>query len=291
MRDNYAVGVSRRAAIGALVSTALAGCAQPDVSRLPGAVVDKAGASPMVPGVTWEQAGSTGWEPHQAVWRTGNRFYRELDGRATLETSRNYLSRDRFLLSGDGRPNGKVDRAEYSGVQRLEFGREYWVAFSVNVHEANPLSWFLLNQFHDVKAEDDAVIPPPFAMMLVPNTSGLEVFARSARPGRRRDYEESVVYTVRDFPRKQWHHFVYALTFTRGTGGMVRIWHNGTKVVDDAVGLGFGDKVGPYLKYGAYRDPTPGDVHVEYANVEMSAESLEKRVDAPLGLRPRLLLD
>lgn len=277
--------VSRRALLGSASCILLAACGPPDVTRRAGFTSPPA---PPRPQPSWQDVLDTGWESTDSVWRNGSRYYRELDGRARMQTSSTFLARDRFLLSGAGAPTESVDRSEYAAVQRLDFDTPYWFSFQVNVHEAAPESWFLLNQFHDVPDEGAPVVPPPFAAMLLPETQALSVVARAAPPRNRAEYSEVEVYRVEQFERGRWHNFVYNVTFARGGEGHIAIWHDGQAVAEEAVDVGYNDRVGPYFKFGAYRDPTPGDVDVEYANVEMSQSSLLHRVEEPLDFRLRM---
>lgn len=273
--------LSRRGALIAAALLGLGACAPPDVNRAPGHTA----TPPMSdPDPEWARVEATGWKPQDAVWRNGTKYFREVEGRATLETSTNYLARDRFNLLGGLAPTASVDRSEYSARERLEYDREYWCSYGLKVHFAEPTSWFLLNQFHDVPNMGAATLPPPFAAVLVPGSNSLEIIARAAGAQRRR-MTEAVVYRAENFERGRWHQFVYSVTFTRGEGGYVSIWHDGAKGADGEVDLGFPDKIGPYFKFGAYRDPTPGDALVEYANVEVAQQSLRRRVDEPEPLR------
>lgn len=211
----------------------------------------------------------------------------ELSGRADIEYATNHPALDRCTV-GEGMPDrgpgGGVERAEYATVERFDVGRDVWVAFAVNVLTGAPRNWALFAQFHDVPDAGDVVAPPPLSFGLRPGGLGLSVTAHGDGVERRtsaRQVRGRQVYEVREFERRRWHHFVVRCVFQRTGRGELEMWHDGRRVVDARLPLGYHDAIGPYFKYGAYRGVSTGTYGVCFAHVEVSDRPLSTRITSP----------
>lgn len=92
-------------------------------------------------------------------------------------------------------------------------------------------------------------------------------------------------YTAPNFPLNVWHRFVYRLRFSQTGNGELQGWIDGAAVIPTTViPLGYNDTLGPFLKYGIYRNPAPETVVAEFANVEIGTSSLLSRVASPLPI-------
>jgi hypothetical protein len=57
-----------------------------------------------------------------------------------------------------------------------------------------------------------------------------------------------------------WHDFLIHVRWSPGDDGWLRVWIDGDEVVDYQGPIGYRDLLGPYFKFGLYRDPTPESV-------------------------------
>jgi hypothetical protein len=75
------------------------------------------------------------------------------------------------------------------------------------------------------------------------------------------------------FQRGRTYRFVYRLRYSIANGGL-EAWRDGVKIVDYRGPLGFRDSVGPYFKFGIYREPAPEPLVVHYYDLHFSDRPL-----------------
>lgn len=188
---------------------------------------------------------------------------------------------DVWRNDGDG-----VERAEVSGESAWPLGQDVWVSFSLRVPAESDFSdsWTVVGQFHATPDPADGSASPVFAQEF--QGDRFRVVTRSSRQDPLRENPSPVVrFGPRRLQRDVWHHFVYHLRFDPDGGGLLRAWKDGERIITDrSIALGYEDDEGPYWKYGVYRDAAEGTSTVEYANMQVSSESLRQRVRNPLPI-------
>ena len=160
------------------------------------------------------------------------------------------------------------NRAELSSPVRHPPGQPVWFAYSFRIRGGTPTTavFSILGQFHSSPDLGDAPgLSPVFAVNLVREGVLRFVSRSSAEPRQQFNPPATVLGEVRGIGREQWRHLV------------------GRKVIDRSpISIGYNDRRGPYWKYGIYRSAAPETLVVEYANMEIGADSLAGRIGRPL---------
>ena len=198
---------------------------------------------------------------------------------------------DRFeVRPGDrwSRDKVGVERSELRDVRNWPFSTDVWVAYSMRVPTTSSTAapWTVVGQFHGTEDVGDGARSPMLAVDI--GLDRLRITTRS-------DAAPSTVHNPREVERYRakldkghWHSFVFRLRFARSGDGYLAAWMDGISIIPgEAIPLGYNDAIGPYWKYGVYRPAAQGVTTVEYANMEVSTTSLERRVKdsapTPLG--------
>ncbi len=79
------------------------------------------------------------------------------------------------------------------------------------------------------------------------------------------DAQRVPLYRIENFPKNQWHDFVYRIVWSADSEGAVDLWHNGKLVASYHGPIGYpGDPDGHYFKMGVYCAKAPGKTLTAY---------------------------
>ena len=199
------------------------------------------------------------------------------------------------LQAGDVIGGAETDRerCELQGNSKWPFATDIWLSIPFFIENGPTISstevaWCVIGQMHQTEDASEGGLSPVFSQNFI--NEHLQVFALGNSTGTSADFSANgVSTTVYDaaLSRGVWHYTVYRLRFGQGSGGQMDMYLDGTSVYsNNAVPMGFNDAVGPYLKYGVYRQlNTPTNtkgIAIKYGQVEISLSSLFSRVASPL---------
>ncbi len=171
------------------------------------------------------------------------------------------------VASGDnwGHDSERYERAEIAGPV-YPAGEMLTVTFDLMIEPGEPseAEWLLLGQFH----ADDPDTPPPFAIEFEGNE--MKVRARFMRDGEIEDirlYRDS-----EDIERGRYYRMKIRAYFPKDKNdtGVVRVWRDGTQIVDYDGPLGYG--YGAYWKAGIYRRQTSETIAANYRDLFVTGE-------------------
>jgi len=160
-------------------------------------------------------------------------------------------------------------RTEVSGP-RAEVGKEYWYGFSILLPEdyVSDRVWEIVAQWHGVPDQDTGETWRNPVMALF-TTGGRWSWVsrwdakRNTFESGKRKYGGTKTYDLGPYERDRWTDWVVHVKWSYQPDGILQIWKDGQKVIDQAGPNAFNDAKGPYFKMGLYkgwRDPkTPGD--------------------------------
>jgi hypothetical protein len=166
------------------------------------------------------------------------------------------------LRSGDVWPGDAVkdhlaERAEVGGFGYPQpFETPLPLAFNMYINPGPPVTseWCVLGQLHP--AQDG--ISPAWSQEF----DAGDVFKIIAR----NSPTEMVLFEDKAFKRGQ--HYAMKYLFKYGAKGLLQAWRDGIQIVDYSGALGYGGTVGPWWKFGIYRNPSPETLVVQYSNVQ-----------------------
>jgi hypothetical protein len=155
-------------------------------------------------------------------------------------------------------------RTEVSGP-RAEIGREYWYAFSVCLPEdyVPDRVWEIVAQWHGVP-DFDTGEKYRNPVMALSTTSGRWSWVtrwdakRNTFESGRREYGGTRTYDLGPYERETWTDWVVHVKWSYQPDGLLQVWKDGKKVIDQRGPNAFNDAKGPYFKMGLYkgwRDP------------------------------------
>lgn len=221
--------------------------------------------------------------------RYGNRYRLQTP---EADHSWRYVPWDRFeVRDGDewyqdaaNAPGGR-NRCELAGLDKWPFNTDVWLSMHLRVHGLPTSAWNVLGQFHATEDGHDVAASPVFAQELSADGT-LYVKTRASEADPLLSNPSAVVrYSEPDFALDVWHRFIYRLQFARTGDGYIEAWKNGAQIIEgQAIPLGYNDVVGPYFKFGIYREAAAQTMVAEYASVEVSTSSLADRITDPLPL-------
>jgi len=173
------------------------------------------------------------------------------------------------------------ERSEFDGRKRFDEGSDIWISYSMLI-ENGPVSTSkaaVLGQLHHV--DDTIGTTTPYSVWLNRgNRLSIETWSSSEDPLVHNPMGPSkTIFSRSSFERDRWHHFVHHVRFGHDGSGSAEVWLDGVQVARYSGRLGY---VGQYYwKFGIYRETAPEQLAVQYANVEVSADSLAARIGQP----------
>lgn len=182
---------------------------------------------------------------------------------------------DRFEVRGgdawlNESPTNPTNRAELRCLDTLPFGADVWLSYDLMVEEGEPLTgWALFGQFHASPDSGEPGLPPVWA--LEAGEGFIQVRTRSSASSSTVAHETSQVHYKAPYVRGQWARLVFRLRFERGTEGHMQMWRDGAEVFNGPVLMGYNDALGPYWKYGIYRQAGPQTAVARYVGVRVSS--------------------
>lgn len=184
---------------------------------------------------------------------------------------------DRFEVCGgdawlNESPSNPSNRAELCRLETHPYGADVWLSFGL-VIDSEPLTgWALFGQFHATHDAGEPYLSPVWALEAWQGF--LQVRTRSSSSAPTTAHETSTVHFKTPYSAGERVRFVFRLRFERGTGGHMQAWRNGVEVFNAPIMLGYNDTVGPYFKYGVYRQEAAATTIATYADVTVSSTPL-----------------
>ena len=160
-------------------------------------------------------------------------------------------------------------RTEVSGP-RAEVGKEYWYGFSILLPEeyVPDRVWEIVAQWHGVPDQDTGETWRNPVMALF-TTGGRWSWVsrwdakRNTFESGKRQYGGTKTYDLGPYERERWTDWVVHVKWSFKADGILQVWRNGRKVIDQTGPNAFNDAKGPYFKMGLYKGwrdaKKPGD--------------------------------
>jgi hypothetical protein len=188
----------------------------------------------------------------------------------------------RFEVRSGDRAKGDIvrghpaERAEVSESKYPRpFDRDIWFSFGMMVEPGPKVSsdWVELGQLRPTLNPGDRSQSPPWAQGLAPGDE-FRVQVRTLNQKPLRGYAPSIfLFKDPGFRRGRTYHFVYRLRYGI-PDGRLEAWRDGVKIADYSGPLGFPGNIGPYFKFGIYREPAPETLAVHYYDIHFSDRPL-----------------
>lgn len=168
-----------------------------------------------------------------------------------------------------------TERVELEGRQTIARHTAYKWTTRLRLSGASPVDyapsgsiwkgWMVLMQVHQTPDEGEYNGSPPLAVllrsddMLVVTTRSDELAVTTASSPITVDRVET------PFSKDVWHDVAMTMNFSKGeAAGYLKFVFDGTVLFDATIPLGFNDVKDPYLKFGLYRNQSPGTTVVEF---------------------------
>jgi len=159
---------------------------------------------------------------------------------------------------------GKMARTEVSGPGS-ELGKEYWYGFSIFLPQdyVKDDIWEIVAQWHgvpDFKVGENWRNP---VMALSTDGGKWQLVNRwdaklNTFQGGKRSYGGTRHYDLGEYRRGAWTDWVVHVKWSYRDDGLLEVWKNGVRIVEQKGPNAFNDSKGPYFKMGIYkgwRDP------------------------------------
>lgn len=212
----------------------------------------------------------TGSVSGSSIVINGVSFSTQLPARAAcFQRDSVYPNRFRFeLTTGDycvavdgGSP--AVERVEIRTAGTMSLNTHYALSYALRVHnpgakDAGSDGWILCGQLHQTEDGGDAGVSPLWARELGTTTRNI-TYARRTSQVDPIVASPSATYLWTDpSPSSTWAQWIQVVEHHRidptGGTGYHKVWHDGVSVVNYTGNTGYVDAVGPYWKFGLYRD-------------------------------------
>lgn len=149
-----------------------------------------------------------------------------------------------------------TSRSEITERFKAKMGEIYWYSFRTFIPEDFPVedNRLVIAQWHASDSDGEATSPP---LTVYYRNGELLVRARHSNKEiilKDEDTTKVNLYRQENFPRGQWHDFIFQVKWSYESDGIVNTWIDGKQVVEYQGGVGYKDEQGPYFKFGAYRD-------------------------------------
>ncbi len=150
-------------------------------------------------------------------------------------------------------------RTEVSGP-RAEIGQEYWYGFSILLPDdyAPDRIWEIVAQWHGVP-DFDAGENWRNPVMALSTTNGRWDWVsrwdakRNTFESGKREYGGTHNYDLGPYQKNAWTDWVIHVKWSYGPDGILQVWKDGAKVIDQNGPNAFNDKDGPFFKMGLYK--------------------------------------
>jgi Polysaccharide lyase len=160
-----------------------------------------------------------------------------------------------------------AERAEVDGYAYPQgFNTDFWLEMDLTINPGEPVTsqWCVLGQLHPMNTPGSPIWSQEF-------DSG-DVFKIMLR------YNTDLpltLFTDAKCVRGQSYHMLYHFRVEPqpSTTGWLACWRDGVQIVKYQGPFGYTDSVGPYFKFGIYRDPSPETLIVQYKNLKIGPTS------------------
>ncbi len=154
-----------------------------------------------------------------------------------------------------------------------------WYAFSMLLPKDFPIeaNRLVLVQWHgsDKKSLGEVSRIPSMAFRYVDGKFAITLRHSAERIVRDADAVKSEeVFKTKKFPPGEWNDFVVQVKWSYQEDGFVNVWWNGKQIVQYHGPVGYNDDIGPYFRFGLYRDATD-KTYVAYFNQVRLGERAE----------------
>ncbi|MDB5446839.1 MAG: putative hemolysin-adenlyate cyclase protein [Phenylobacterium sp.] len=173
----------------------------------------------------------------------------------------------------DAFPGHPVERTELSDLDRMPYGKDIWLAFTMEVEPGPPSTadWINLGQLHGTADPGERAVSPPWVQRLLRDDRFRVEVRHTLENPVKASPPPTVIFEDPKLERGRPYRFVYHFRISPGPDGMARLWRDGKLVADYRGPIGYPDKRGPYFKFGVYRAPAPGGERVaaRYSDVTL----------------------
>ena len=149
-----------------------------------------------------------------------------------------------------------TSRSELRERFEARLGETYWYRFHTFIPENFPIedNRLVIAQWH---ASDTGREASSLPLAVYYRSGALLIRARSSDKNTQLKDDDTTkvkLYTQNDFPRGEWHDFLFQVKWSYKSDGFVKAWMDGQQIADYRGAVGYKDHAGPYFKFGAYRD-------------------------------------
>ena len=179
------------------------------------------------------------------------------------------------VRSGDRAPwdiehHHAAERSEMSVRRKQPMDQDIWLAFGLMVEPGAKATgrWSTLGQLHPTTDPGDISPSPAWEQELAAG----DVFQILVRSKAQKPLTSSpvpkVVFADAAFKRGQVYHFVYRIRYSLADG-LLQARRDGRQIVNYSGPIGYDEHVGPYFKFGIYREPAPETLAVHFNNLKI----------------------
>ncbi|NEX46606.1 heparin lyase I family protein [Pseudotabrizicola algicola] len=185
------------------------------------------------------------------------------------------------------------NRSEIVTLQKLQEGRAFVFDFDFMVEQgaANTADWLLLAQLHQTEDTNpdgsirDAAASPPLALQL--RGERLEIVGRTD-PNPVTGVSPPNIQMFLDtnpITRGKFYNIRFEMVFDDAVGGrgLLRVFLDGTQIVDYRGPLGYNDAVGPYAQFGVYRANAPEALAAQFRNLSLTSPETARPLNGTSG--------
>jgi len=168
-----------------------------------------------------------------------------------------------------------TERSEIAATSHtLKFGSTYTIKYKFMVEPGlkNTADWLVMGQLHQTEDPGEGGAPPPFSIELAGEK--MRIVGRYTQEAITKSPVQMSLYTDSfDIKRGHWYDMKIVVKFDPNGNGSLDVWRDAIKLVDYNGPLGYPDKIGPYWKYGIYRESSPETIAIDYFNFSLVKNS------------------
>lgn len=180
-----------------------------------------------------------------------------------------------------------AERSELAHLYRWPIGKDIWFAFSMTVQSGLPsiANWTVVGQLHHSPNIGDGRGSPPFAQYIFPGKTFVIAIRHSNEIPLRTNPPIKILFSDNNIRLNHTYTFIYRLRYSY-VDGALDAWRDGRKIVRYRGPLGYPASVGPYLKFGIYRERSANRIKIRYDGIRMGESLIRMENISPLILEP-----
>lgn len=156
-----------------------------------------------------------------------------------------------------------VERCELSSVNTLSLNTAYTFRYEMKIYtpgvkDAGSDGWIVIGQLHQTPDAQDAGVSPLYAREIIASPRAIAYNQRQSEVDPVVSNPTSNYIYTSATPTSDWDRWITVVEEHKispsSTAGYHRVYHDGVQVANYSGKTGYVDAVGPYLKFGIYRD-------------------------------------